>query len=138
MLQYKLIHPEILAALGAAGHGSLVLVADGNYPLSTATYPGARRVFLNLTPGIINATEVLKILLEAIPVEAATVMRPIDGSEPAIFKDFRALLPSKLNLEAMGRQEFYAATAVPKLALAILTGEQRLYANILLTIGVRS
>jgi L-fucose mutarotase len=45
MLQYKLIHPQILAALAAAGHGSTVLIADGNYPFSTAANPQAHRSF---------------------------------------------------------------------------------------------
>jgi RbsD / FucU transport protein family. len=32
MLKTRLLHPEILAALGEAGHGAQVLIADGNYP----------------------------------------------------------------------------------------------------------
>ena len=35
MLKYRLLHPELLRALGEAGHGARVLVADGNYPLVT-------------------------------------------------------------------------------------------------------
>ena len=35
MLRYQLLHPEILAALGGAGHGSQILIADGNYPFET-------------------------------------------------------------------------------------------------------
>ena len=30
MLTYQLIHPEILQALGQAGHGAQVLISDGN------------------------------------------------------------------------------------------------------------
>jgi L-fucose mutarotase len=51
MLRTQLIHPQILGALAEAGHGSQVLISDGNFPHVTATPPGARRVYLNLSPG---------------------------------------------------------------------------------------
>jgi L-fucose mutarotase/ribose pyranase (RbsD/FucU family) len=35
MLKGTLIHPQILEALGRAGHGSQILIADGNYPIAT-------------------------------------------------------------------------------------------------------
>ena len=44
MLRYKLLHPEILGALGAAGHGSKIMIADSNYPFGTRANPGAKRV----------------------------------------------------------------------------------------------
>lgn len=135
MLKYQLLHPEILAALGGAGHGSQVLIADGNYPFGTGCHPGARRVYLNLAPGLLAVTDVLAALADAIPVEAAHVMVPDDGAEPAIFGEFRALLPG-VALQALGRFPFYDAARGPNLALVIATGERRVYANILLTIGV--
>ncbi len=138
MLSYELIHPEILAAVASAGHGSKILIADGNYPLSTGTNPLARRVYLNLRPGVVNVIEVLEALLQAVPVEAASVMQPAEGlPEPAIFGQFSALLPATMTLERLERFAFYAASRTPDVALAIATGEQRIYANILLTIGVR-
>jgi L-fucose mutarotase len=135
MLRYKLIHPEILAALGTAGHGSRVLVADGNYPFVTGSPPGARHVYLNLAPGLLSATDVLAALADAIPVEAAHVMVPDSGPEPAIFAEFRAILPGT-ELQTIGRFPFYEAARGPDTALVIATGERRVYANILLTIGV--
>ena len=50
MLRTKLIHPELLAALGSAGHGAKVLIADGNYPVGTKAPPHAARIYLNLPP----------------------------------------------------------------------------------------
>ena len=135
MLTYQLLHPEILAGLGAAGHGATVLIADGNYPLVTRSHPAARRVYLNLAPDILRVTDVLGVIAGAIPIEAAHVMVPDDGSEPEIFADFRTLLPG-LALQALDRFSFYDAARGPDLALAIATGERRIYANILLTIGV--
>jgi L-fucose mutarotase len=135
MLKYQLLHPQILEALGAAGHGSRVLIADGNYPFATKSHPSARRVYLNLAPDLLRATDVLATLADAIQIEAAQVMVPESGDEPAIFAEFRALLPS-LELDALGRFAFYEVACGPDVALVIATGERRIYANILLTIGV--
>jgi L-fucose mutarotase len=135
MLKTRLLHPEILAALGEAGHGAQVLIADGNYPLATRSNPDAYRVFLNLAPGQLTVTDVLEVIADAIPVEAAYVMGPDDGTEPSIYDDFRRILPDN-QLERLGRYEFYDMARGSDTALAIATGEQRIYANILLTIGV--
>ncbi len=138
MLRYTLLHPEILATLGTAGHGSQILIADGNYPFITGAPTTARRVYLNLAPGLVTVTDVLRVLVDAIPIEAVHVMIPESGQEPTIFTDFRQILPDGLELQRLGRFDFYDAARDPSTALVIATGEQRLYANILLTIGVVS
>ncbi|HMO56516.1 MAG TPA: RbsD/FucU family protein [Roseiflexaceae bacterium] len=135
MLRYRLLHPDILAALGAAGHGSQILIADGNYPFSSGSAASARRVFLNLAPDMLRVTDVLAVLADAIPIEAAHVMMPDDGPEPPIFAEFRTLLPG-IALAHLGRFPFYESARSPNLVLVIATGERRIYANILLTIGV--
>ena len=138
MLRYRLLHPEILAGLARAGHGSKVLIADGNYPFATGSHPAAPRVFLNLSPGLVKVTDVLATLAEAIPIEAATVMVPAEGPEPPIFDEFRQLLPPGIDLQSLGRLPFYEAARQPEVALVIATAEERIYANLLLTIGVVS
>ncbi len=135
MLRYRLLHPDILQALGGGGHGAQILVADGNYPLSSGSRDGARRVYLNLAPDMFRVTDVVEVLVDAVPFEAAHVMLPEDGDEPAIFAEFRALLPD-LELQPLDRFRFYDAARGPDLILAIATGERRVYANLLLTIGV--
>ncbi len=135
MLRTKLIHPEILGALGSAGHGSIVLVADGNYPFTTGAAPHARRVYLNLAPGLLTVPDVLRILVQAIPIESVDVMLPDNGQEPAIFAEFRRIFPQTA-LAPLGRFPFYDKARSSDTALVIATGEQRTYACILLTIGV--
>lgn len=136
MLRYTLTHPEILAGLSAAGHGSKVLIADGHYPFTTASGPNTTHVFLNLAPGKLTATEVLEVLVDAMAFEAAAVMRPPDGEPlPEIFAEFSRLLP-EIELEHLDRFGFYDATKSEDVALVIATGEVRTYANILLTLGV--
>jgi L-fucose mutarotase len=63
-------------------------------------------------------------------------MVPADGPEPPIFSEFRAALGAKLPLRLLGRFEFYDAARHRDTALVVATGEQRIYANVLLTIGV--
>lgn len=135
MLKSSLLHPEILRALGEAGHGAQILIADGNYPLATRSHPSARRVYLNLAPDLVRVTDVARLLVEAVPIEAAHVMIPDDGTEPQIFAEFRELMPG-VELQPLGRFAFYDMARGQDLALAIATGERRIYANILLTIGV--
>ena len=135
MLTTKLIHPQIMAALAKCGHGSKILIADGNYPLAEKS-GNAEKVFLGLVRGKPTVTDVLDAILSVTNVEKAEVMVPDDGNEPEIFAEFRQLLGG-MELSGMGRWEFYdACMAENAIVLAISTGEQRVYANILLTIGV--
>jgi len=135
MLRQRLTHPDILQALASAGHGSTVLLTDANYPASTRLGENAELVYLNLAPGKPKVTEVLDILLTAVAVEDAAVMTPEDGREPPIFQEFRSLL-SEITLTKYSRFEFYEEAAGPDTCLQIVTGEQRIYANLLLTLGV--
>jgi len=136
MLKYELIHPEIIGFLAGAGHGARVLIADSNFPASTKIGPNSSVIYLNLSPGIPSATQVLQAVLSAINIEEAIVMQPEKGDEPPIFDEFRKLLPSGIELKKLDRFAFYDAVMDPNTALIIQSGEQRLYANILLTNGV--
>jgi L-fucose mutarotase len=134
MLKYKLIHPELLSALARAGHGSRLLLADSNYPHDTGAPAGARRIYLNLAPGLVNVTEVLKVLSDAVPIEAAHFMLQDDGNEAPVVAEFRTLLP-EVALQPVERFAFYNLARDPLTSIVVATGEQRLYANLLLTVG---
>jgi L-fucose mutarotase len=138
MIRGKLIHPEILAALAGAGHGSKVLITDGNFPHATAPSIEAPRVYLNLSPGVLTVSQVLDVLLEAIPIERAALMDPQDPADPTppAHADLLGRLPAGIEIDHILRMDFYPATDTPDLALVIATGDMRFYANVLLTIGV--
>jgi len=139
MLKGRLIHPEIIGVLGTLGHGSKILISDGNYPIGTRLSPRARAVFLNLSPGIPTVTQVLEAVLSVIPLEAAQVMMPADGKEAPIFAEFREIIRKSgamVELQSLDRFGFYDASTAPDVGLGIHTAEARIYANILLTIGV--
>jgi len=137
LIKGELLHPKILKVVAAAGHGSQILIADGNYPAATRTKPGVEKVHLNLAPGMINVTQVLKILNEIIAVEAAGLMEPEAGEKPEIFPEFKEILSEETSFNYYDRFEFYERCVENEdLCLVIVTGEKRIYANILLTIGV--
>jgi L-fucose mutarotase len=135
VLRFPLIHPPLLAALAATGHGGRVLIADANYSHSTNVSPSAARIYLNLRPGLVTVEQVLEPMLAAVPLEAVTVMRPDDGSTPAVFARYQEMVGDELPLQALGRLEFYEQCRQPDLAVCVATGDDTLYSNVLLTVG---
>ena len=146
MLRHRLIHGKINEILGKAGHHATVLIADGNYPASTAMGPKAELVCLNLSPGIVTCTQVLEAVLSAVPIERAnTMMYERTGpyalqEDPPVWAEYRESFKragSKLELEPIEKWAFYKAVETPSHVLTIQTGDQQRFANLLLTIGVR-
>ena len=146
MLRHKLIHPKINEVLGRAGHHAKILIADGNYPASSAIGPKAELVSMNLTPGVITCTQALEVLLSAIPIEAAQTMDyertgPYALAEdPPVWSQYRAALKTAglaFGLEPIEKWEFYKAVATNDHVLTIQTADQQRFANLLLTVGVR-
>lgn len=134
MLKGKLIHPDIMAALALCGHGDKVLIADGNYPLDSKT-GNTELVYLGLMPGQPTVPQVLEAIQSVVNIEKAEVMDPADGTTPEIFGTFQEMLDG-MDLTLLGRYEFYDACCEPNVRLAISTGEKRVFANLLITIGV--
>lgn len=140
MIYGAMTHPELLQELAAAGHGAKVLIADSNYPHKTLANPRTKVIYLNLAPGLINATEILEVVKQVIPIEAAEIMVPAADAAPVeipIHHEFRAALP-KVPFTEVPRWDYYNAASADNVAVLIASGEARIYANLLLTIGVRS
>ena len=147
MLKHTLLHPEITAILARAGHHAKVLIADGNYPASSTLGPNAQLVSLNLSPGVVSCTQVLEALIAALPIEAANTMGiPADDpyalkGDPPIWDEYRQIFSqasSSIVLQPIPKWEFYDAVASRDHVLTIQTADQQLWANLLLTIGVRA
>lgn len=138
MLLGTLIHPPLMRALAAAGHGSKILLADGNYSHSTGAENAVERIYLNLRPGLLDVDQVLDAVLASVPIEEATVMIPDDDTPVPAHAGFRERLKSDISWQELGRFDFYDACRSPDLALLVATGDQRIYTNLLLTIGVRA
>ena len=146
MLKHQLIHPKINEVLGRAGHHSVILIADGNYPASTKRGPNAELVCLNLAPGVVTCAQVLRAILSAVPVDHVNTMGiPADdpyaqSGEPPVWKEYREVISQaglELELAPIQKWEFYETVASPDHVLTIQTGDQALWGNILLTMGCR-
>ena len=121
--------------LARAGHSSKVLIADGNYPAASAIGPRAELVSLNLAPGLVSVSQVLKVLLAAIPVEAVNTMGMPDDDpyrlphDPPVWDEYRSILSNAgltIELQPISRWEFYDAVDSRDHVLTIQTGDQSL------------
>ena len=135
MLKLRLLHPDILMALGSSGHGAKVLIADGNFPLSTRAPEHCKKVFLNLSPDLLTVTDVLKVIKDYIPMETCVLMVPPDEIEHPIHKEILAILGPDIVVKRERRFEFYREVKSENTCLAIATGETRRFGNILIVIG---
>jgi L-fucose mutarotase len=147
MLKHQLIHPKISEVLARAGHHSSILIADGNYPASTKRGPNAEVVCLNLSPGVVTVTQVLRAILSAVPIDHAHTMGipPDDpyaqSGEPPVWNEYRNVIREgglSLQLQPIEKWKFYEAVDSPDHVLTVQTGDQALWANILLVMGCRS
>ena len=147
MLKTTLLHPDILRICARAGHHAKILIADGNYPASTKRGPNSEVVCLQLVPGVPTVTQVLRALLSVVPIDHVNTMGiPEDDpyakyGEPPVWKECRDVIAAsggKLTLEPILKWDFYKAVESPDHVLTIQTADQALWANVLLSVGVRT
>lgn len=144
MLYGPMLHPELLGALGRAGHGGRILIGDGNYPSTNGVNPAAERIYLNLAPGLLTVSQILQVVKETIPIEEVALMVPADDAvgveRPSTIPahdEYRATLAGTPFVE-IKRFDFYAVAKSSDVTVFIQSADQRLYANVLLTVGVRT
>ena len=136
MLKTRIIHPELIQGLAEAGHGARILMGDSNYPVTTKANPNARIVFLNFVPGTVGGVDIVRALANAVPIESAMYMTPPDNKMPEIVAEYRKLIGEGVPLAAKERFDFYDEASSDETAVVIASGEQRTYANLLITVGV--
>ncbi len=132
----KIISPQLLKILCEMGHGDEIVIADGNFPSETN---GKRVVRADGLGGV----EMLSAILELIPLDTyATenfmLMETTQGDPtPEIWAEYLDVANAKddnVRLKKLERFEFYDRA---KNAYAVIaTGEERIYANIILKKGV--
>lgn len=133
----KLVSPELIKVLMEMGHGDELVIADGNYP-------AASNAQLLIRQDGLGVPELLAAILELLPVDTyvesgITLMAVVEGaSEPLIWQEFNRIFTKQAvengKIEYLERSAFYERG---KQAYAILaTGEEAIYANIILRKGV--
>lgn len=135
MLKTAVIHPTILEALGRSGHFAQVVIADGNLPVGAMAGPNSVTVHLNFSPGLLDALTVLKGIIDVCPIQGAIVMEKPPQASAEIHDAYKELL-GDVSWESMERWAFYDKIRDPLTTLIIQTGEQRRFANLILTVGV--
>jgi L-fucose mutarotase len=135
MLKTAVIHPTILEALGRSGHFAQVVIADGNLSVGGVAGPNSVLVHLNFRPGMLDALTVLDGILQVCPIQGAIVMDKPHEASAEIHDSYKMLL-GDVTWDTMERWSFYNKIRDPATTLIIQTGEQRRFANIILTVGV--
>ena len=109
--------------------------------------PNAELVSLNLMPGVVTCSQVLEALLSAVPIEAANTMGiPEDDpyaefGPPPVWTEYEKLISQaglEMDFDPIPKWDFYEAVRGSDLVLTLQTADQALWANLLLTVGVRT
>lgn len=134
----KLLSPELVKTLMEMGHGDEIVIADGNFPAETI----GKRVVRCDGHGV---TELLDAIMQLFPLDTYTekpvmLMQVVPGDPvvPTIWDDYKAVInkyePENCKIEMIERFAFYERA---KTAYAVVaTGEEAIYANIILKKGV--
>ena len=138
MLKCAITHPELLKALAEAGHGSNIVIADGNFPADIGVPETCKKVFLNWKADVPKVPEILEAVLQMVNVEAAAAPVRDDMKDVEVFPEYRALLSAGMEIRKLKRWDFRAECMKPETALLIQTGDLRLYTCIILTVGIRT
>ena len=131
-----LLGPELLSTLRAMGHGDEIAIVDANYPATSSGRPLVR------LDGI-SATEAVSAILSVLPLDdfvpdCAWHMQVVDDpkAEMPIFSEFRDLLKVHGNFKLSGLERFAFYEKVRSVFAVVVTGEDRLYGNMILKKGI--
>ena len=135
----KLVSPELLKILCEMGHGDEIVIADANFPSNEM----GRRV---IRADGISGTAMLDAVLTLIPADTYSdpnmiLMQLMDCDvgvvDPAIWKEYAKIAAEKdgnVKIGNIDRFEFYERAR--KAYAVIATGEEAIYANIIIKKGV--
>jgi L-fucose mutarotase len=133
----KALSPQLVKTLMEMGHGDEIVLGDANFPSCS------------MSPNVIRAdglsgTCLLKAILELFPLDTYTehpviLMEVVPGDDykPEIWEDYREILLASGEPCSIGYLERFAFYDRAKTSFAVIaTGEEALYANIILKKGV--
>ena len=134
----KILSPEMVKTLMEMGHGDEIVIADGNFPAETY----GKRVVRCDGHGV---PELLDAIMQLFPLDTYTdkpvmLMEVVPGDPvvPTIWDEYKDIInkyePENCKIEMIERFAFYDRA---KTAYAVVaTGEEAIYANIILKKGV--
>ncbi len=134
----KILSPELEKILMEMGHGDEIVIADGNFPSETL----GNRLVRCYGHGV---PELLDAIIKLFPLDTYTdkpvmLMEVVQGDPvvPTIWDEYKEIInkyePKNCKIEMIERFAFYERA---KTAYAVVaTGEEAIYANIILKKGV--
>lgn len=135
----KIISPELLKILSEMGHGDEIVIADGNFPSENF---GKRVIRADGISGVMTLDAVLSLIpLDTYSEPNFILMELMDCDkgriDPVIWKEYESIAEKHDNNVKIGhidRFEFYERA---KNAYAVIaTGEEAVYANVIIKKGV--
>lgn len=135
----KIVSPELLKVLCEMGHGDEIVIADGNFPAETF----GKRV---IRADGISGAAMLDAVLSLIPLDTYSdpnfilmrLMECDDGKiDPVIWNEYKEIADKHDKNVKIGNIDRFAFYERAKNAYAVIaTGEEAVYANIILKKGV--
>lgn len=135
----KIVSPELLKVLCEMGHGDEIVIADGNFPAETF----GKRV---IRADGISGAAMLDAVLSLIPLDTYSdpnfiLMRLMECDEgkidPVIWNEYKEIADKHDKNVKIGNIDRFAFYERAKNAYAVIaTGEEAVYANIILKKGV--
>lgn len=134
----KILSPELVKILMEMGHGDEIVIADGNFPAEAI----GQKVVRCDGHGV---PEILDGIMQLFPLDTYTdkpvmLMEVVKGDPvvPTIWDEYKKIInkyePENCKIEMIERFAFYERA---KTAFAVVaTGEEAIYANIILKKGV--
>lgn len=133
----KILSPTLVKTLMEMGHSDEIVIADGNFPSSTYS----KRL---VSCDGLKIVDILNAVLELFPLdtysEEQVVLMSVEKNDsyiPTIWNEYKKVLDNSFEtykIKYINRMEFYERA---KKAYAVVsTGEEALYANIILKKGV--
>lgn len=134
----KILSPELIKTLMEMGHGDEIVIADGNFPAETF----GKRIVRCDGHGTV---ELLDAIMQLFPLDTYTekpvmLMEVVKGDPvvPTIWEDYKEIInkyePENCKIEMIERFAFYERAK--KAYAVVATGEEAIYANIILKKGV--
>lgn len=133
----KLLSPELIKILAEMVHGDEIVIGDANFP---AVQYGRRVVRADGIGGAELLSAILSVMpLDTYAAENFILMEVVKGDAivPVIWEDYRRVAAEKEPNTRIGYMERFAFYERAKEAFAVIaSGEEQIYANIILKKGV--
>jgi D-ribose pyranase len=129
MKRSGLLHPALIQAIAAAGHGDVIVIGDSGLRVP----PNCRRIDLGVTCGVPGVVDVLRAVVGELSIESAVIASEFRDWNPDIHEqvlDELPVVPSEtphldLIVDLAEREAVY-----------VMTGECSAYTNVALICGV--